>query len=70
MAPLAKPMSLSRRERNLVMLPRSSSLEGSTISDTLRSEGGGGGADAWASGSRREGTAAAGQTGQVCQLLW
>lgn len=65
MAPLAKPMApqalaLSRRDRGHVMvLARSSSLEGSTVSDKLHSEGPT--AESWASSSRRDGASAAGQ---------
>lgn len=67
MAPLAKPMApkhraLSRRDRDSVeLLARSSSLEGSTVSDALLQAGGG--AEACPAGGRRDG--AAGQAGQV-----
>lgn len=59
MAPLAKPMMprkemLARRERgHVATLARSSSLEGSTVSDTAQAEGSG--QDAALPGGRREG---------------
>lgn len=62
MAPLAKPMApfAPSRERGISVLPRSSSLEGSTVSDALRPEGGSG-ADTLASIDRRDTV-----MGQVC----
>lgn len=56
MAPLAKPMV--RKPHDAVSLARSSSLEGSTIGDQLRSEVHG--RDSWVGGTRRDGG-----TGQV-----
>lgn len=53
MAPLAKPM-VPQPHGSVASLARSSSLEGSTVSDHLRSEGHG--PDAWASGTRKDGT--------------
>lgn len=73
MAPLAKPM-VPQSHSSVMSLARSSSLEGSTISDHLRSEGPG--ADSWTGGggNRRDG----GGAGQVrlellfhpCLLSW
>lgn len=66
MAPLAKPM-VPQSHSSVMSLARSSSLEGSTISDHLRSEGPG--ADTWTGGggNRRDG----GGAGQVrLELLY
>lgn len=73
MAPLAKPvtsmvapLTLSRREPGredhgpVVLLARSSSMEGSTVSDTLRPEGG---TESWGGGGGRK-------EGQGQQVRW